>query len=242
VFVCVRDKDSSYAVNLRRAITSDKLIICQMIRYDKTSIDACLQDIKSMLRGKEMIWGLVTNCGFPFVSKVDWGNFDSDLKQVIDSDVIGLLHLVRECLPFLRKNRGRIVNITSLNDRADSSAPFHCATSISNTTSHSMMECVRREMAFFGVNVINVQTEFGLQTLGLRDDMSRALNDSWQATDDSIRSESQLLRVRKELDDCTSIKNRDEALQSMGETVEHALRAPFPEFSYRTSSARIRPL
>ena len=241
VFACLPETSGPFAQDLRHTIPSNQLVICEMDRKDKRSIDACLSRIQNEKGSDEQIWGLVTFCGFPLISKIDWGNFDPHFNRVIEGDVIGLLHLVRECLPLLRESKGRIVNVTSVVDR-ERGRPFHSTAAISSSASHALMECVRREVAYFGIHAINIQTQCGLHTLGSKTQMQAALHEVWQATSESLRSDQQLERARRELDDCTSRKTRDCTFPAIANCTDRALRARCPEFKYQTTSAASRPL
>lgn len=241
VFACLRDKNGDYAKELKRTIKSSDLVICEMDRKDKKSIDNCLQQIRETMDREEKIWGLVTFCGFPLISKIDWGSFDPHFNQVIEGDVIGLLHLVRECLPLVRESKGRIVNVTSIIDR-QRGRPFHGTAAISSSASFSLMECVRREVAHFGIDVVNIQTDCGLHTLGSKKEMETALQEVWQATSETLRSDQQLQKAIHELESCTMKQTRESTFLEIASSTDWALRARYPEFKYETNSTGRRPL
>lgn len=212
VFACLPVGDSStLASDLnRKAKDANRLIILRMDRKERHSIDECISKVRQSVTQGEEIWGLVTLSGFPLQRKIDWSNFDTDFKQVVDGDIVGLLHLVRECLPLLREFKGRIVNLTG-SSNGEKGPSVGCTSAISRSTSRSLMECVRREVAYFGIDVMNVDDDSGLHII---------------PTSPSDQAGQQLEEEK-----------RASAIE-IAACVEQGLRAPFPEYTYSVSPAK----
>lgn len=211
VFACLPEGEcSAYAASLKEKVRDDtRLVILKMDRKQRNSIDACITRARECVATDEEIWGIVTFSAFPLIGQINWNNFDPDFKQVVEGDIIGLLHLVRECLPILRQCKGRMVNVTG--STSAPGLPIRCTAAISRSTSQSLMECVRREVAYFGIDVINVDADWGLHKI--RDSVDGHLDEN------------------KERAKLTGARD----LSAVADCVEQGLRSLFPEFKYRVS-------
>jgi short-subunit dehydrogenase len=77
----------------------------------------------------------------------------SDLDRVVKTNVYGLLHMTRAALPFLKKSKGMVVNISSaLSKRA---LPFLSAYAGTKSMVDALSDGMRLEFREYGIKVLN---------------------------------------------------------------------------------------
>lgn len=59
------------------------------------------------------LWGLINNAGIAKVGPIEWQTLD-DYRQVADVNLWGLIDVTKVFLPLVKKQRGRIINISSI--------------------------------------------------------------------------------------------------------------------------------
>jgi NAD(P)-dependent dehydrogenase (short-subunit alcohol dehydrogenase family) len=106
--------------------------------------------------GATGLWGLVNNAGAVYAGPMEHLPVDS-LRDQLEVNVVGTLALTQACLPALRRARGRIVNVSSVNGRIVS--PFSGAYAASKFALEAVSDALRRELARVraGVRVIVIQ-------------------------------------------------------------------------------------
>lgn len=79
----------------------------------------------------------------------------SEVRKIFDVNVFGLLEVSQAFLPFVRKTKGRLVNIGSIS--GIHSSPFLGAYCASKYAVEAVSDAQRRELQMFGVKVICIQ-------------------------------------------------------------------------------------
>ncbi|AOM41429.1 SDR family NAD(P)-dependent oxidoreductase [Xenorhabdus hominickii] len=100
------------------------------------------------------LWGLVNNAGICVPSPLELLR-EFDLRQQLDTNVIGQLLVTQFALPFIRKSKGRIINITS--GLGSIAVPYLGAYSIAQFAKMAFTDVLRRELKHSGVTVSVVQ-------------------------------------------------------------------------------------
>ena len=111
-------------------------------------------DRLSLMVAVEKEWGgldiLVNNAGvIPFGPLIE--TTDDQLQAAIDTNLLGPMALVREALPLLRREKGRVVNIGSV--FGDIPYPLFAAYSATKAGLRGFSIALRRELAPLGIGV-----------------------------------------------------------------------------------------
>ena len=105
---------------------------------------------------------LINNAGFGISGAVEFTTSES-AKQLFDVNFFGILRCVREAVPLLRDNNGRIINVSSA--AAVFPIPFQSFYSASKAAVNSLSLALVNELKDFGISVCavmpgDVKTEF----------------------------------------------------------------------------------
>lgn len=120
---------------------------------DEASIKAAAAQIATHLDGLGLD-GLVNCAGIGVVRPVEYASL-SDIRQIYEINVFGQILVSQALLPLLRKNRGRIVNITSVG--VNIAIPFGGLLNSSKSAFGMLSDSMRLELRPFGVRVIAVE-------------------------------------------------------------------------------------
>lgn len=104
--------------------------------------------------GNDGLWGLVNNAGIVVPAPLELLDID-DLRQQFDVNVHGVLRLTQALLPALRRARGRIVNVSSVNGRIVT--PWAGAYAASKFALEALSDGLRAELSRWKIEVIVVQ-------------------------------------------------------------------------------------
>jgi len=81
---------------------------------DVESVKRCVESY--LLEHNLTLWAVINNAGVMVYGNFDW-LLESQVKQQIDVNLMGVLHMSKAFLPLLRSSQGRLINITSANGR-----------------------------------------------------------------------------------------------------------------------------
>ncbi|XP_055945566.1 D-beta-hydroxybutyrate dehydrogenase, mitochondrial-like [Argiope bruennichi] len=82
---------------------------------DEDSVREAVAAVKSILvKEKKELWALVNNAGVCVYGPFEWQTARQRDWQV-DVNLKGTMRLTRECIPLLRRSRGRIITVSSVN-------------------------------------------------------------------------------------------------------------------------------
>jgi len=127
---------------------SDKLITVILDVTDAASIAAAVAAVSAA--SPTGLWGLVNNAGLSLNGPLELLPV-SQMRKVIDVNLIGLLEVTRAFLPLLRKRRGRIVNISSGHGLL--AIPDKSVYAASKFAVQAVSDALRLELHPFGVEV-----------------------------------------------------------------------------------------
>lgn len=94
----------------RRDFESDKFVYYKGDVTNKKDMIAILEDIYNK---EQRIDVLINNAGMGISGAVEYIN-DDDLNKIFDVNVKAVINMCSICLPYLRKSRGKIINISSV--------------------------------------------------------------------------------------------------------------------------------
>jgi NAD(P)-dependent dehydrogenase (short-subunit alcohol dehydrogenase family) len=171
VFAGVRKQADGQAL-MREA--SDRLTAIPLDVTDDHSITAAVETVTESMSGT--LHGLVNNAGLSLNGPAEIVPV-SDVRKLMEVNVIGLLAMTQAFLPFLRESRGRIINISSGHGLL--AIPDKSAYAASKSAVQAISDSLRVELRPFGVSVSclavgKVDTEVLGKIVSDRDAMIRA--------------------------------------------------------------------
>jgi NAD(P)-dependent dehydrogenase (short-subunit alcohol dehydrogenase family) len=124
------------------------------IRLDVRSLDDVRDARERLLAEGPGLDGLVHNAGIGELGHLSaWT--DEDLQRLFDVNVFGPVRLTRELMPLLLAAKGRVVSIGSMGGMI--TQPTYGPYSMTKFALEAFSECLRQELAPFGVEVSIVQ-------------------------------------------------------------------------------------
>lgn len=142
----VRKEGDAEAVEAENS-TNFKALLMDVARPE--SLEEFKNELQEELAGGGL-WGLVNNAGMGFAVPLEFIPLDQ-LRALFEVNLFGLLAVTQICLPYLRQEKGRIVNISSTASIVN--APFHGPYSSAKSGLNSLSNSLRLELRPFGVQV-----------------------------------------------------------------------------------------
>jgi NAD(P)-dependent dehydrogenase (short-subunit alcohol dehydrogenase family) len=193
---------------------------------DAATISAAAAEIAAQLNGKGLD-GLVNVAGIGMVRPLEYASM-TDVKEIFEINCFGQLATIQAFSAMLHRNRGRIVNITSVG--VNLAIPFGGLLNSSKAAFGMLSDTLRLELRRFGVKVIaiepgSISTPAVDKTLGNLEEVIRNLPpDAQQRYGAMIRS----------------VGERGYAMEKAGSSpdvvavaVQHALTSNRPRIRYR---------
>lgn len=154
VFAGVRKEAD--AERLRRESSSRlQPLILDITKTDQ--IAAAVETLKRELGEQGGLDALVNNAGIVEAGPLECQSMER-LRRQFEVNVFGQIAITQALLPFLHRNKGRVVAISS--SVSDSPSPFLGAYAASKSAIRAMMIALRRELKWFGVDVVVVLPGF----------------------------------------------------------------------------------
>lgn len=121
----------------------------------ESSVKAAVERVKEELRKcSKDLWAVINNAGVCIYGEFDWLTMDHCRSQV-EVNLLGTVRVTKRFLPIIRRAKGRIVTITSVNGSvAYPGLAVYCATKFGL---EGFSDSLRREMTKYGVYVTVVQ-------------------------------------------------------------------------------------
>ena len=136
-----------------REAYGENVIAVVMDVQEESSIQAAAQQIATHLNGHGLD-GLVNCAGIGVVRPVEYAGLQ-DIRQIFEINVFGQILVSQALLPLLRRNGGRIVNITSVG--VNIAIPFGGLLNSSKSAFGMLSDSLRLELRPFGVRVIAIE-------------------------------------------------------------------------------------
>ncbi|KAL6115175.1 uncharacterized protein ACO6RY_00092 [Pungitius sinensis] len=206
-----------------------------VLKLDVTS-DAEVQQAKRVVQEnlpEKGLWAVVNNAGITDWAEIEWSSI-GDFQNMADINLFGPIRTSFAFLPLIRASRGRMVYMSSI------FAFFNClnmgAYSVSKRGLEAFADCLRVEMASFGVKVSIIQPgNFGQATDILK---TKTSGDIWEKLGDERRPlfNRQYVDAANEYFTATcrsGFKSADMVVDAMA----HAVTAARPKHRYLLASA-----
>ncbi|XP_039907745.1 D-beta-hydroxybutyrate dehydrogenase, mitochondrial-like [Simochromis diagramma] len=153
----------------------------KILKLDVTR-DEDLQQAKKMVQEnlpEKGLWAVVNNAGISDWAEIEWSTIE-DFQNMVDVNLFGSIRTSIAFLPLVRASKGRMVFVSSI------FSFFYClnmgAYSVSKRGLEAFADCLRVEMASFGVKVSIIQPgNFGQATNILK---RKTALDIWNKLDD----------------------------------------------------------
>ncbi|KAM9835998.1 D-beta-hydroxybutyrate dehydrogenase, mitochondrial [Aulostomus maculatus] len=207
----------------------------RILKLDVTS-DEDVRQAKRLVQDnlpQKGLWAVVNNAGVSDWAEIEWSTIE-DFQHMVDINLFGCIRTSVAFLPLVRAARGRMIYVSSI------FAFFNClnmgAYSVSKRGLEAFADCLRVEMASFGVKVSIIQPgNFGQATNILR---MKTASDIWDKLDDERKQtfNRQYIEMANNyfMSTCRSgFRNADLVIDAM----EHAILSPGPKYRYLLVSA-----
>ena len=151
-YATMRSPDkSSKIINLKQ---NEKLLL-EVLRLDVTDDKSVKEAIKKIVNERGTIDVLVNNAGYALVGPLEELSIQ-EFKEQFETNVFGVIRVIKEILPIMRKQRhGIIVNISSVAGRAG--FPLTSAYVSSKFALEGLSESIAYEIEQFGIKVILIE-------------------------------------------------------------------------------------
>lgn len=120
---------------------------------DRDTIESAAQMV-SVQVGDSGLAGLVNNAGIVVAGPLEYVPID-ELRQQLETNVVGQISVTQAFLPLLRKGRGRVINIGSVSGRV--ATPFLGPYAASKFALEALTDSLRGELRPWGLDVVIVQ-------------------------------------------------------------------------------------
>ncbi|XP_078062357.1 D-beta-hydroxybutyrate dehydrogenase, mitochondrial-like isoform X1 [Mustelus asterias] len=134
---------------------SDRMVVVQLDVCKDEEVATAVEFVKEHLTDTEKgIWGLINNAGISTFGEVEFTTMNT-YKQVAEVNLWGTIRVTKGFLPYIRRAKGRVVNITSMLGRmANPARSPYCVTKFGV---EAFSDCLRYEMHRWGVKVSVVE-------------------------------------------------------------------------------------
>ena len=151
-YATMRSPDkSSKIINLKQ---NEKLLL-EVLRLDVTDDKSVKEAIKKIVNERGTIDVLVNNAGYALVGPLEELSIQ-EIKEQYETNVFGVIRVIKEILPIMRKQRhGIIVNISSVAGRTG--FPLTSAYVSSKFALEGLSESIAYEIEQFGIKVILIE-------------------------------------------------------------------------------------
>ncbi|KAM6472861.1 retinol dehydrogenase 16-like isoform 2-T3 [Liasis olivaceus] len=134
-------------------VTSDRLKTTLLDVTSTESVAAATEWVKTCV-GNKGLWGLINNAGTAMPSAPNEWLTKKDFVSVLNVNLLGLIDVTLHMLPFVRKAKGRVVNMSSMMGRLSCFGGGYC---ISKFGVEAFSDSLRQEMQTLGVHVSVVE-------------------------------------------------------------------------------------
>lgn len=149
VFAGVRHEEDGARL---RAGASDRLTPVMLDVTETGTIEQAMEVVERA--AGDGLAGLVNNAGIVVPGPIEVLPLE-DFRTQLEVNVVGVLNVTRAFLPLVRRARGRIVNVSSINGRV--ALPFNTAYATSKFALEALSDGLRTELKRWGIHVSVIQ-------------------------------------------------------------------------------------
>lgn len=158
-----------------KSLASDKLKAFQMDVTNSNQILDVFREVNKLL-GDKGLWGLINNAGILVIGPIEWVPM-AEYKRNAEVNLWGLIDVTKTFLPLVKKEKGRIVMVSSIAGVVSPKAfsPY----TISKYGVEAFADSLRREMHTFDVQVSIIEPGATLTGIMNGDVLTAFLNKLW---------------------------------------------------------------
>lgn len=197
---------------------------------DRASVAGVVEEVRREV-GERGLWGLVNNAGRSVpIGPNDWMQLE-DFQKVLDVNLIGLINLTLQCLPLLKKAKGRVVNMASILGRLSLTGGGYC---LSKWGVEAFSDGLRRDMEHFSMKVSIIEPGFFKTRVTDLNHIESDLKKRWDGLPADVRKsygDSYLQNYLKAQAFSMNILCSED-ISKVTSCVQHALSAKYPRTRY----------
>ncbi|XP_075936379.1 D-beta-hydroxybutyrate dehydrogenase, mitochondrial [Anarhichas minor] len=183
-----KDKGGEGAKELEE-FHSDRMKVVQLDVCSDEQVDQAVEYVKESLEDTETgLWAVVNNAGVSTFGEVEFTPMDT-YKQVSEVNLWGTIRVTKAVLPLIRRAKGRVVNLSSMNGRMGGA--LQSAYSVSKYGVEAFSDCLRYEMKTRGVKVSIIEPgNFSAATsIMTRDAVASTANKLWSEAPSQVKED-----------------------------------------------------
>ncbi|XP_044148090.1 D-beta-hydroxybutyrate dehydrogenase, mitochondrial-like [Bufo gargarizans] len=201
----------------------------KVIRLDVTS-DKEVEQVKQYVLDNlpdKGLWGLVNNSGISMWGMVEWLTIEK-YQKVLDVNLLGSIRTTLAFAPLIRKSKGRMVFLSSMNAYATALNGIY---SMTKAGLEKFCDCLRLEMNQFGVKVCIIEPGNYAPATNIQP------RDNAEKVWDSLPAEAKKINTKESIEDATKLLNEKLAGGSKNsyevvDAIVDALTSPTPKARY----------
>ncbi|XP_066972239.1 D-beta-hydroxybutyrate dehydrogenase, mitochondrial-like isoform X2 [Macrobrachium rosenbergii] len=151
---CLQANAGGEGAKKLKDIDPERLHVLQLDVTKQDDIDQALKFVSDTLKDNEVLWGVINNAGIAIYGAVEWVSM-ATFKRVCEVNLFGTVALTKACLPFIRKAKGRVVNVASARGRMTS--PLGTTYEATKYAIEGFSDGLRKEMKSWGVDVCIIE-------------------------------------------------------------------------------------
>ncbi|XP_076865032.1 retinol dehydrogenase 5 [Brachyhypopomus gauderio] len=213
-----------------KRVTGPNLKTCILDVTSTASIQKAVEWTQMQV-GDSGLWGIVNNAGTSLpMGPSEWMRIE-DFQSTLKTNLIGVIETTMNFLPFVKKARGRIVNVASVLGRVAANGGGYC---ISKFGVESFSDCLRRDIQCFGINVCIIEPGFFKTQITSLQPLERELHRLWHQLTPEVKDSYGEKYLEKYIKTQRVIMNAicDSDLSKVTNCMQHALTAAHPRTRY----------
>ncbi|XP_004081789.1 retinol dehydrogenase 7 [Oryzias latipes] len=213
-----------------KKLCSERLNTVSLDVTKSESVAKAAAFIKTLVEEKGL-WAVVNNAGVGVPSGPnDWLTIE-DFKSMLAVNLNGVIDITLSVLPLIKKARGRVVNVASVFGRI---SPFGGPYCVSKYGVEAFNDCLRLNMAPFGVKVLCIEPGFFKTSVTDTALVKNSLKKLWDKLPQDVQEEYGHAFLEKTLEgvDERFSQLTDGDLMKVVGCMEHAVAAVHPRYRY----------
>lgn len=199
---------------------------------DVTSAEEVEKVVKEIDECSVPLWAVVNNAGIAIGCPFDWGKDIDQYKQTFEVNVFGVVRVTKNCLPLLRKSKGRVVNVASVAGRI--TAPLMSHYCMAKHSVRVFSDVVRRELINDSIKIVTIEPTFYRTPIINWENLQKSRDRIWEQTPESIRQayDKETIGIINNVDKMVDVITR-EKVEEVVDTLENAVTLAEPKLFYR---------
>ncbi|XP_060561667.1 D-beta-hydroxybutyrate dehydrogenase, mitochondrial-like [Ruditapes philippinarum] len=146
----------------------------------ETSVQDAVEVVESKIADSEL-WAVINIAGVAFTGDIEIALIET-MQRIAEVNLFGMIRVTKAFLPFIRKSKGRVINVTSAKGRI--ALPSDAPSTITQWAVEAFSDILRREMCRFGIKVVIIEPGHfagitGMGTIDNGTDAEANLYEAW---------------------------------------------------------------